>query len=133
MCEGGQISDALSLLHGKEAFMKQGSSVELIMKKILRVGTMLDQKTYLCKILMYDIKQECIYLILENGSLPEISLDAIYECMIEQTEEMDLQEQPHKMVCTGRVRDRYYDEHGQILKFEIENGFYKINIKSVDK
>lgn len=113
--------------------MKQGSHAELSMTKILRVGTILDQKIYLCEILMYDMKQECIYLILENGSLPEISLDAIYECVINQTEDKSLQEQPHKLVCTGRVIDRYYDEHGQILKFKIENGFYKINIKSVDK
>ena len=113
--------------------MKQGSCVELTVKKILRAGTTLDQKTYLCSILMYDTRQECIYLVLENGSLPEISLDVIYECVIDQTKEKNSQDQSHKLVCTGRVRERYYDEHGQILKLQIENGFYKINIKSVDK
>ena len=48
-----------------------------------------------------------------------------YECVI-QTEK----EQLH---CTGRIKERYYGMAGKTFKFEIENGFYKINLKQVDK
>lgn len=105
--------------------MKQGDYAELTMKKVLCIDSIHDQKIYFCKILRYDVKQECIYLVLENDILTNISLDAIYDCMIQTSED--------KTKCSGRVKERYNDEYGQVLKFEIENGFYKINVKSVDK
>ena len=105
--------------------MKTGDKAVLTMKKVLLANTELDEKNYLCKVLRYEPKQECIYLVLENDLLPALSLDAIYECSIEETEDC--------IVCTGRIRERYINEFGNILKFEIENGFYKISLKSVDK
>jgi len=105
--------------------MKQGSVATLWMKKALGATAVLDDKIYDCKVLLYDGKQECIYLVLENDLLPAISLDGIYECRVNQAEE--------QVLCTGRVRERYENQFGKILKFEIENGFYKINLKSVDK
>ena len=105
--------------------MKQGNPAELTMKKTLITSVGLDKKTYFCNVLRYDAKGECIYLVLENNLLTDISLDAIYECTVYTAE--------HKVICTGRVKERYNNEFGQILKFEIEKGFYKISLKSVDK
>lgn len=106
--------------------MRSGNKAELNMRKPLCKGVDMDQKTYLCSILRYDLAKECIYLVLENDSLKEISLDAIYECMIKETEK-------ETIMCTGRVIERFHEEKGKIIKFKIENGFYKINVKSVDK
>jgi len=105
--------------------MKQGNRVELKMKKMLCTPESIDEKKHLCKVLRYDVKEECIYLMLGNDLLTDISLDALYECEVEGSE--------GKMHCSGVVKDRYYNEFGKIIKFEIKNGFYKINVKSVDK
>lgn len=104
---------------------KKGELAELKMKKVLGVNTLFDENKYICRKIRYDAKQECIYLVLEDDDITEISLDAIYECVITLKGE--------KIACTGRVKERYNSEPGQILKFEIENGFYKINVNSVDK
>ena len=105
--------------------MKIGDKATLIMKKALRENGAMDEKVYLCRVLRYETKQECIYLVLENDLLPAVSLDAIYECQIK--------EMKSALVCTGRIKERFYNEFGKILQFEIENGFYKISVKSVDK
>ena len=105
--------------------MKKGDAVVLIMKKMLFAGENLDEKKYACKVFQYDTKREVIFLELENDDLPAISLDAIYEC--------NIKEDNHLTVCTGRIGERYHNQHGKIIKLEINNGFYKINLKSVDK
>ncbi|MBQ8559257.1 MAG: hypothetical protein IJ439_04660 [Tyzzerella sp.] len=105
--------------------MKPGNDAKLLMKKTLRKGSNLDEKPYLCKVFRYDVKQESIYLVLKNDEVTALSLDAIYECSIRESE--------RDTFCTGRIKERYHNESGKILKFEIENGFYKINLKSVDK
>ena len=105
--------------------MKRGTDAKIKMKKNLCKDVAMDQKVYFCKVLSYDAKQECIYLVLENDEVTALSLDAVYECSIMEPEQ--------GICCTGRVKDRYHNAFGKILKFEIENGFYKINLKSVDK
>ncbi len=105
--------------------MTSGSNATLIMTKTLNRNVQSDEKTYFCKVLSYDVKQECIYLVLESDSLSAISLDAIYKCKIYETE--------NKVSCTGRIRERFQNQYGNIVKLKIENGFYKINLKSVDK
>lgn len=105
--------------------MRIGDKVVLTMKKTLLANGQLDEKNYLCEVLRYEPKRECIYLVLENDLLPVISLDAVYECKIVEGEE--------ERVCTGRIKERFYNEYGKIMVLEIENGFYKINVKSVDK
>ncbi len=106
--------------------MKPGDQAELIMKKTLCKGMKLDQNTYSCKILRYDSAQECIYLVLEESLLKEISLDAIYECTV-------IDAQMQQTISTGRVIERYNESDGALLKYKVKNGFYKINVKSVDK
>lgn len=101
--------------------MKKGDNATLNMKKTLRVGDALDESIYSSVVLQYDEKTECIYFRLESGKLVQLSLDAIYECSI-QTEKEQLQ-------CTGRIKERYRGIEGNTFKFEIENGFYKINLK----
>lgn len=105
--------------------MYHGSSVELEMKKMLLAGAGKEENVFQCKILEYDAGQERIYLILEDAKLSEISLDAVYECRIKTKEGLRVGE--------GRIRQRYYNEAGKILELQIENGFYKNSIKSVDK
>ena len=105
--------------------MKTGDKATLSMKKTLSASEALDEKLYLCEVSRYEPKQQCIYLVLENDLLPAISLDAIYECKVCRQEDV--------LICSGRIKERYYNTCGKILEFEIENGFYKISLKSVDK
>lgn len=101
--------------------MKKGDRATMYMKKTLRVGDALDERVHASVVLNYDEKAECIYFQLESGKLTELSLDAIYECNI-QTEKEQLN-------CTGRIKERYRGIAGKTFKFEIENGFCKINLK----
>ena len=105
--------------------MKKGDYAELKMKKALCQAIEFDNRVHECALQKYDEQKECLYLVLENSELPEISLDAVYECKIYAEGSISS--------CTGRVKERYCGEEGKILQFEIENGFYKITIKSVDK
>ncbi len=105
--------------------MKSGDRVILKMQKALRTDMVMDEKPYLCKVLRYDENLECIYLVLENDFLPIISLDVLYECSVLGKE--------NEILCTGRVKERFQNEYGNIIKFEIKNGFYKITLNSVDK
>lgn len=105
--------------------MKTGDVAALVMKKKLCAGGELDEKRYLCEVLSYDAKKKSIFLVVEKYMLQEFSLDAIYDCTIKEDENI--------ISCTGRIRERYCDQHGKVLKIEINNGFYKINVKSVDK
>ena len=101
--------------------MKKGNVATICMTKTLRSADVLDERVYSGVVLGYDEKTECIYLQLESGKLTDLSLDAIYECKI-QTES-------GRQECTGRIKERYCGMAGKIFRFEIENGFYKINLK----
>ena len=105
--------------------MRKGDSATLCMKKMFRVGDTFDENVYSSTVLQYDEKEEYIYLQLQSGRLTDLSLDAIYECKI-QTEKEQLN-------CTGRIKERYRGTAGKMFKFEIENGFYKRNLKEVYK
>lgn len=105
--------------------MKKVDKVEIQMKKALCTGAILDDQTYVCELLKYDGKRECLYLEVSTADLQAFSLDAIYECK--------LQSGTSVLECTGRIKERYCQGNRKVIKFEIENGFYKISIKSVDK
>jgi uncharacterized protein YrrD len=68
-------------------------------------------------VIRYNPEEECIYLLSENRELPEYSLDAVYECRI-QTETQEL-------ACLGMIKERYSNKFGKIIKYKIQNGFYK--------
>lgn len=101
--------------------MRRGDRVEIKMRKVLHSGVTLNENAYSCELLQYDEKEECLYLAVDQSELTVFSLDAIYFCEI-QTETELLQ-------CTGRIKERSRQKVGKVLKVEIENGFYKINIK----
>ena len=103
--------------------MTRGECAKLKVDKTLCIGEMKEEKSHLCDVLQYDEKKECIYLRLQSSELTEISPDVVYFCEIGDDKE--------KMTCTGRVRERYNGKHGKTVKFQIENGFYKINTKSL--
>ena len=103
--------------------MTRGECARLIVDKPLSIGETKDEKIHLCDVLQYDEKKECVYLRLQSSELTEISLDVVYSCEIGDEKE--------KITCTGRARDRYNGRYGRTIKFQIENGFYKINIKSL--
>ena len=101
--------------------MNKGNVVKLIMTQPLSVGQMLDEKVYVCELVSYDRQQEMVFLILNEGELKELSLDAIYECQIFAEEAM--------FQCTGRIVERFHDAEGKKVNLRVKNGFYKINIK----
>ena len=105
--------------------MKTGDKVLLEMKKNLCVGKTTAQMVYVGKIVTYDEQKERLYIELTNTSLEHISLDGLYECQIYTEKET--------YSCTGVIEERYYGKQGKTIKFKIKNGFYKINVKSVDK
>lgn len=105
--------------------MYQNDKAELEMKRVLSAGGMLNHKVIECEVIRYDEREECIYLLLENEEVTSVSLDAVYECRIEHGEETVLSQ--------GRIIERYWHENGKIIIYQIENGFYKNSIKSVDK
>ena len=105
--------------------MKKVDRVEIKMQKTLCLGMTLDDTVYVCDYLRYDSRKECLYLLVDSAELTDFSLDAIYFCEMQSGDEV--------LQCTGRIKERYQQSAGKILKIEIENGFYKINIKSVDK
>lgn len=105
--------------------MRQGDKARLTVKKHLRKNYIKSFGSLEGTVLRYDSKEATLYLILENEELTGVSLDIIYGCEVISNDE--------KMTFTGRVKERYYNELGKILKIEIENGFYKISLNSVDK
>lgn len=105
--------------------MRQGDQAKFTVKKYLKKRYDQEFGTCTATVWKYAAKEECIYFILENEELTSLSLDIIYGCEISSKDE--------KATCTGRIKERYYNENGKMFKFEIENGFYKINLNSVDK
>ncbi len=105
--------------------MNNGNRVELKMEQIFHAAQDKNKTIYSCIMLKYQANQEILKLSLDEGELTEISLDAIYECKIFGESSC--------LICTGRVKERYQNEQGKILILEIQNGFYKINLKLVDK
>lgn len=105
--------------------MYENCQVELEMKKMLLTDGILEPKIFHGHVWRYGKEEECLYLQLEDENLSAISLDAVYECRVQEGRQM--------FTATGKVRERYCNEAGEILEFRIQNGFYKNNIKSVDK
>ena len=98
---------------------------ELKMKKVILDGEVYDVTTYACEMLKYDAEHDSIYLVLKEGEIANISLDGIYECTIYDGQE--------GLKCEGKVCERYCNQEGEILCFQVQKGFYKININCVDK
>lgn len=103
----------------------QNTRAKIRMKKTILEGAEYDAVVYPCKVLKYDRDNDRIYLVLEEGGIENISLDGIYKCTLYAEKE--------GMECEGKVLERYCNQEGNILCFQVEKGFYKININYVDK
>lgn len=97
--------------------MYEGNPADLKMEKILLADGVLDESTRMCRVYQYDLDEEYLYLELKTGALPSISLDAKYRCEIKTKTE--------RLYCTGVVKERFRSEDKNLLKFRIEDGFYK--------
>lgn len=99
--------------------MYEGNAVDLQMEKVIAADAILDDETHHCQVFRYDMEEDYIYLQIKEDDLTAISLDAKYQCYISTRTEL--------LFCTGVVQERYQCEHGKILVFHIENGFYTIS------
>lgn len=101
------------------------SKAKIKMIKSLLTDGLVGEKTYNCDVMRYDKEEESIYLSLRDENLADISLDGIYECIIYRGSV--------GIKCEGRITERYVNQDEKIIRFRVEKGFYKINIKYVDK
>ena len=70
--------------------MQVGCPVEIKMIKMMLEGEKINPQGYFAEILEYKPLSERIYLVLREGSLEDISLDAVYECSVEEEREPKL-------------------------------------------
>lgn len=103
--------------------MYEGCIVELQMGKMLLAEGILKDTLYHCDVVEYNEEEECIYLILEEYSLMELSLDAKYQCHILSEGSV--------ISCSGMIKDRYQSSGKNIVVFQVEKGFYKSNINEL--
>ena len=96
--------------------MYEGCAASLRMLRMILENGSFDEMTHECHVLTYNPQEECIYLLAEKTDLPVFSLDGIYECTFRTKEEMK---------CKGMIRERYWNKQGKVIKFQIQNGFYK--------
>ena len=98
--------------------MYEGSSVILKMERsILRDG-IYDEDDYEASVLRYQGQEEYMYLSVEEYDLPEFSLDAVYECFIQE----------EGISCFGIIVERFRQSGDCVIKYKIQNGFYKKQI-----
>ncbi|MGO5051196.1 hypothetical protein ACTQ6A_01575 [Lachnospiraceae bacterium LCP25S3_G4] len=100
--------------------MYEGCKVELQMEQVVLLGEKMDDTVYTCDIVEYNQEEERIFLLLKNNALIDLSLDAKYKCYIFSEEQ--------KLICLGMVKSRYQSAIGNMIEFQIENGFYKNSI-----
>ena len=101
--------------------MYDGDKAVIKMVKYLKEDRELDKSVYGCTVIEYQKDLEQLHLRMTSGNLEDISLDAIYECKIKTLQ--------GESVCTGIIQDRFENRAGMILKLQIQNGFYEVNIK----
>ena len=101
--------------------MYEGNMAKIRMDRNLIIGGTTADILFDCKISNYDETEENILLVLQGGNLEDLSLNAVYQCEIQEAE--------NAVLCTGIIVDRCCTSEGKIVKMKIQNGFYKINIK----
>lgn len=95
----------------------EGCATKLRMDRVILEDSFFDETEYLCKIIAYDEEEETLYLVSEEAELTFYSLDGIYECSIEDPKD--------PVICKGILKERYWNKAGRVMKFKIQNGFYK--------
>lgn len=99
--------------------MYEGNAVDLQMEKVVSADVLFDDATHHCQVFKYDLEEDFLHLLLKGEDLTVISLDAKYQCYISTKTE--------RLYCTGVAKERYQCEHGNIIIFRIENGFYSVS------
>ena len=97
--------------------MYQNCQVELKMLQSFLKDSVPDENKYSCKVIHYLPEKELLYLLTGKSELTEYSLDAIYQC--------DIKTEDDRVRCKGIILERYWNELGKILVFQVKNGFYK--------
>lgn len=97
--------------------MCEGCSVELQMKQMILEEGVMEDRVHYGKVLSVDKDRETLKMLLRGEEVDVISLDAVYNCKLTDGENVE--------DCDGMVLERYLGEEGNILIFQIENGFYK--------
>ena len=96
--------------------MYEECSARLRMVRVILKDGYLDEVSHPCSVIKYRPEEECIYLLTEN-KLSSFSLDGIYECQIDTGK--------GTLACTGMLLERYWNKSGNVIKFRIQNRFYK--------
>lgn len=97
--------------------MYRDCPANLFMKRVILGDGLFDESVYTCKIIRYIPEMECIYLLTGKTELSAFSLDALYECKIQNGEEV--------LGCQGFLKERYVSKLGKVIVLQIQNGFYK--------
>ena len=97
--------------------MCEGCSAELQMKQMILEDGVKEDRIHYCKVLFGNEDQETLKMLLRGEEVDVISLDAVYNCKLTDGENVE--------ECDGMVLERYLGDEGNILIFQIENGFYK--------
>ena len=100
--------------------MYEGYPVELWMIQMILEDGEFDDRIHYCKVISYDEDKERIQLLLRGEEVDVISLDGVYGCKIMDGE--------NHMQCKGTIKERYLNHLGNMIVFQIENGFYKNNL-----
>lgn len=99
----------------------EGCPVELWMEQILLEDEEIEERTHYCKVMEYDEMKEQLTMMLRGEEVSVISLDVIYGCKIMDGERY--------AKCQGRVLERYLSKQGNMIVFQVEDGFYKNTVK----
>ena len=83
--------------------MYEECSARLRMVRVILKDGYLDEVSHPCSVIKYRPEEECIYLLTDN-KLSSFSLT---------------------LACTGMLLERYWNKSGNVIKFRIQNGFYK--------
>ena len=95
----------------------KGSTARLKMKKMILDGGYFNDTEYICKVAAYEKEQANIYLLTGKTELTEFSLDAIYECVLDEEEQ--------ETACAGVIRERYWSKHEKFSFFILKMDFIK--------
>ena len=97
--------------------MYEKCPASLRMTRVIVQNGYFDENIYHCEVIMYNPKEESIYLLTGKSELPLFSLDGVYECILEVEEE--------EIKCEGVIKERYGNKLGKVVVFYVRNGFYK--------
>ena len=100
--------------------MFEGCSAALRMTRLILKDGLFDDTVRQCKVIAYNSGEESIYLSTEDAELPDLSLDGVYECVIDAGDT--------RTSCSGVILERYKSGTGKIIVFRVQNGFYKNNL-----